>query len=409
MNRPDKPRLRYFANSPGQRHIAEHDHYLYQPPEPRYRFNVIGTGTIGQEHMRVAALHGLARIHGVFDTQALSGDVAIEQYRALTGHAPKRHDSLESVCNDPDADALIVATPNFTHLDVVRTAAAAGKPILLEKPMATTLPDCVEIARLARAAGAPVQVGLQYRYKAMYAEARAEALTRRAIGRLVTINLLEHRPPFLDKVGQWNKFQAHSGGTLVEKCCHYFDLMNLFAESRPGRVYASGGQAVNFRDFEVDGRRADIADHAHVAVDYDNGVRASLSLAMFCPEFTEEVVLCGDAGRLHGREVFDFQRETRSQTTLTVSHGEDSATRRMQLAYPNAIERSGHHGATYFEQLAFVDRLDGGETDAATVAEGFWSIAVGVAAEQSLQTGQPVHVDELLGGLDFDPADIDTN
>ncbi|MEO0997308.1 MAG: Gfo/Idh/MocA family oxidoreductase [Pseudomonadota bacterium] len=409
MEQPEKPRLRYFANSPGQRHIAAADHYLYRAPEPRYRFNVIGTGTIGQEHMRVAALHGLARIHGVFDTQALSGDVAIEQYRALTGQAPRRHESLKSACNDPEADALIVATPNFTHLDVVRAAAAAGKPILLEKPMATTLPDAVEIARLARAAGAPVQVGLQYRYKAMYAEARAEALARRALGRLVTINLLEHRPPFLDKVGQWNKFQAHSGGTLIEKCCHYFDLMNLFAEGRPGRVYASGGQAVNFRDFEVDGRRADIADHAHVIVDYDNGVRANLSLAMFCPEFTEEVVLCGDKGRLHGREVFDFQREPRSRTTLTVSHGENAATRNMQLAYPDAIERSGHHGATYFEQLAFVDRLDGKETDAATLAEGFWSIAVGAAAEQSLQTARPVGIDELLADLGLDTADIDPN
>ena len=51
-----KMRLRGFENAPGQRHVSEDDRYLYRQEEPRYRFVVIGTGTMGQEHMRVAAL-----------------------------------------------------------------------------------------------------------------------------------------------------------------------------------------------------------------------------------------------------------------------------------------------------------------------------------------------------------------
>ena len=84
--------------------------------------------------------------------------------------------------------------------------------------------------------------------------------------------MLEHRFPFLDKVGQWNKFDANTGGTLVEKCCHYFDLMNLFADARPVRVFANGNQSVNFKDFERDGKSADCLDQANVLVDYANGV-----------------------------------------------------------------------------------------------------------------------------------------
>ncbi|MFL2495511.1 MAG: Gfo/Idh/MocA family oxidoreductase [Porticoccaceae bacterium] len=94
-----------------------------------------------------------------------------------------------------------------------------------------------------------VQLGLQYRYKSQYVEALHELKQRKSLGSLKTISVSEHRPPFLDKVDQWNKFNQNTGGTLVEKCCHYFDLMNLMADAAPIRVYASGGQAVNFADF----------------------------------------------------------------------------------------------------------------------------------------------------------------
>ena len=86
------------------------------------------------------------------------------------------------------------------------------------------------------------------------AVAAQQTLERDAIGEIKTISILEHRIPFLDKVNQWNKFSKYSGGTLVEKCCHYFDLMNLFAQSRPVSVFASGSMAVNFIEFEGTGR-----------------------------------------------------------------------------------------------------------------------------------------------------------
>ncbi len=76
--------------------------------------------------------------------------------------------------------------------------------------------------------------GKQHLY--LYVEAIHEALQRRTIGDIKTISIMEHRFPFLDKVKQWNKFSKYSGGTLVEKCCHYFDLMNLFAGARPVSV-----------------------------------------------------------------------------------------------------------------------------------------------------------------------------
>ncbi len=391
----EKPRLRFFEESPGQRHIQPGDKYLYSRAEPAHRVNVIGTGTIGIEHMRVATLLGRVAIHGIYDPQRESMAVATEEFARHSDAQLRHYDSLEQACND-DADALMICTPNYTHIDVFETAVQSGKPIFLEKPMATTLADARRICELADQHPGFIQVGLQYRYKAAYIEARHEALSRQTLGNVRMLSMSEYRPPFLDKVGQWNKFNEKSGGTLVEKCCHYFDLLTLFAQGRPSRVYASSGQAVNFTDFEYDGQSSDIDDHAFVIIDYDNGVRASFTLNMFCPHFYEELIICGDRGRLTASERFDFQTDDVARSEVAIELGETGASRRIDVGYTNAVEQSGHHGATWFEHVAFADHLDGQPVDSATPAEGLWSIVIASAAQQSSSTGQPVDVDKLI-------------
>ncbi len=363
-----------FARSPIFAYIPAEDRYLFAPGEERYRFNVIGAGVNGQEHIRVTGMEGRAVIHGVYDPNPLSimGAQGMHAQFRPGGQKLVVYDSLEAACNDPAVDGLIIATPNFSHLDVVRVAAASGKHILLEKPMATTVCDAHAIMRLAEAHPAVFQIGLQYRYKPIYVEAIHEALERKTIGDVKTITILEHRFPFLDKVKQWNKFSKYSGGTLVEKCCHYFDLMNLFAQTRPVSVYATGSAAVNFL------------------------VSASFNLCMFSPMFYEEMVLCGDDGRLKVSENEDFLPGGQPDTYMEVKCGDRKPTRTGSPCYPAFIQSSGHHGATYFEHVSFIDNIEGKQTASATAAEGFWSIVVGAAAEQSVRTGQPVLIDELL-------------
>ena len=399
-----KMRLRGFENASGQRHVSEDDRYLYRREEPRFRLVIIGTGTMGQEHMRVAALLGRARIHGIYDTQSLSMDTAEANFLPLQSQPLVRYNDLSSACNDPAADALLICTPNHTHFDVLRTAMQSNKPIFLEKPMATELQDAAEIVRADEAYESFIQIGLQYRYKPQYLEAFREALDNRALGQIKTVSVSEYRPPFLDKVDQWNKFARLSGGTLVEKCCHYFDLINLLAEARPQRIYASGGQAVNFVDFERNGVKSDIDDHAFVAIDYANGVRASFTLNMFCPDFAEELIVVGDAGRLKAEEYHDIHRSGSGNASLIIKLGENGLSKTSDLTYPRAIEQSGHHGSTYFEHIALMDRLEGKEVDSATPRQGMWAMVVASAAQQSLALGRPIDVDRFI--LDHDLASL---
>jgi predicted dehydrogenase len=200
----------------------------------------------------------------------------------------------------------------------------------------------------------------------------------------------------LDKVGQWNKFSKYSGGTLVEKCCHYFDLLNLFAQAKPVSVFATGSMAVNFIDFEYGNEKSDIIDNALVTAIYENGVRASFNLCMFAPMFYEELIVCGDEGRLKASENRDFLPEPRPKTRLEIMQGETRPSRISTPSYPAFIEESGHNGATFFEHLYFVDNIEGKKTNTATIGEGFWSVVVGVAAEESVKSGQVVNIEALL-------------
>jgi myo-inositol 2-dehydrogenase/D-chiro-inositol 1-dehydrogenase len=89
-NDKTKPRLRFFENAAGQQHIPEKDKYLYAVTPPTHRLAIIGTGTIGQEHMRVARLLGRAAVHGIFDSEQRSIDVALANFAALEAESTRR-------------------------------------------------------------------------------------------------------------------------------------------------------------------------------------------------------------------------------------------------------------------------------------------------------------------------------
>ena len=230
------------------------------------RILLVGAGMMGREHLRVSSLLGWSSVHGIFDPDERSVQQALADVKRLSNTSLEVYPDLETACSDESIDAIFICTPNHTHRGLLEIAISSGKPILLEKPIATTLLDAAEIIALTREYPTFLQVGMQYRYKAQYVDAFHEVKKLGTVGSVKTITMCEYRPPFLDKVQQWNKFHRLSGGTLVEKCCHYFDLINLMAESRPVSVYASGGQSVNFLDFKWEGIASDIDDHAMVII-----------------------------------------------------------------------------------------------------------------------------------------------
>ena len=188
---------------------------------------IFGVGCIGQEHISNLLLlssperedGGLARIHSVADPDEGSRKSAApllpSDVKVFTDH--------RALLTDPSAasiDAIIIATPNFNHIDVLRDVFKLSKAhILVEKPLCTTVEDCLAVSALMDESSDPIDsrlgkrlvwVGMEYRFIPSISRLIDEA-DRGTVGKAHMLSIREHRFPFLAKVGQWNRFNATSG------------------------------------------------------------------------------------------------------------------------------------------------------------------------------------------------------
>jgi myo-inositol 2-dehydrogenase / D-chiro-inositol 1-dehydrogenase len=358
------------------------------------RDGFIGLGMMGREHVaNVLALPGAVAVAGV-DPHLPSRQAT----SALAGDDFVLHDDVESMLVADDIDAVVISTPNHTHRDVLDGLWGRELHLLVEKPLATTIEDCVHVAAAAADHPGVVQMGLEYRFMPPVAQF-LETVAGGATGEVRTMSVREHRFPFLTKVGDWNRFTANTGGTLVEKCCHFFDLMNLVMPGVPERVMASGGQAVNHLEERYGGVAPDVLDHAFVIVDYSRGGRAALDLCMFAEgsRWEQELVVVGDAGKVeaHLPNFMELARGRRSELVVGSRAEGWPVTEQHSDTGPPVGYAGAHHGASYLEHVAFVAAIRQGGPPAVTLEEGVRSVAVGVAAHRSIDEGRPVHLDEL--------------
>jgi myo-inositol 2-dehydrogenase/D-chiro-inositol 1-dehydrogenase len=361
------------------------------------RYGIIGCGSMGREHIEnIKALNG--HVTAIADPHAASREAAL----ALLPQTPRVFEHHQPLLDSGVCDAVVIATPNFTHIDMMRAALETDLHILIEKPLVTRIEDGVELVRRAAGRKGIVWVAQEYRYMPPVAE-MIRIAHEGGVGRLQQVAIREHREPFYPKVGDWNRFSANTGGTLVEKCCHYFNLMDHILREKPVRVFASGGQRVNHLDEEYGGRRPDILDSAYVIVEYGSGARAMLDLCMYAENSTdnEHIVVVGDEGKLeslipsltlrHGRREDWGRREVWGQPSGT---GKGVSVRRVwdtNIKYPGQ-----HHGASYIEHEHFADAIRRGMPPEIALEEGLRSVATGLAAHRSIDTGLPVLMSDVL-------------
>ena len=399
------------------------------PGQKQLRFGIIGTGCIGQEHIRNLHLIEEATVVAIADTHAPSRDAALDTLRSLGDDADVCCVSdYRELLALPQVDAVLVATPNDHHRECLRDVAASGKHCLVEKPLCIDVAGCAEAealeARVAAAAvarGAPPPlfwVGMEYRYMPTISKLIAEA-DAGVVGELRMLTIREHRFPFLRKVDNWNRYTERTGGTLVEKCCHFFDLMRRITRSEPVRVLASGGQDVNHRGVVYDdGTTSDILDNAYVVVEMASGARAMLELCMFAEssKHQEEISLVGTRGKL---EAFAPSHGVRTDDPSLTNYRRGLrnpafATGEWELTEPppadelgslheehigvdaRLLEAGNHAGATHAQLSAFARAALSGDAAAVPLSDGSKAVLLGLAAHRSIETGQPVLWSDML-------------
>lgn len=294
------------------------------------------------------------------------------------GDEPALFDSLEAFLSEGVYDAVVVCSPSDAHVEPAIGLLERDVDVLCEKPLATTLADHDRIIDAAEGSSGSCYAAYNLRSSPFFAHLKDE-LDRGAIGRPGMLACQEVRGPFKES---YHYSQARSGGALLDKNCHDFDLFNWYADADPVRVSAFGGQHVLERD-------TDVLDQATVIVEYENGVVGSLDLCLYAPwgQRTRRYELRGTEG------VF---RSPEEATTIERFASEGS--------HRTTIETVGSHmGGDYVQMHRFLSGVRGDADPPGTLLDAKKAAAVSIAAETAIRTGEVVTIDEAY---DIEPTPL---
>ncbi len=386
--------------------------------EHKLRYGFIGCGMMGQEHLR-----NLAMIGGAVAAAIYEPDSAMQKLAASFAPEATLEGSLDALLSRIDIDAWVITSPNQCHAEQLAAIVAKNpKPVLLEKPA------CVDLAgvnalqaildKASSSDGLPIWTAMEYRYMPPITKLIEEAHRAQYTGEAVMFSIREHRYPFLTKVGDWNRFSRNTGGTLVEKCCHFFDLMRHVMQADPIRVYTSGGQNHNHLDEQYGGTVPDILDNAYVVLDFPNGRRALLDLCMFAEgaRYQEELCVVGAKGKLDCKvpgpgRFWPSELGDAPVAQLTVSQrhktGSDGWTNNptitavplqtLDIPVDKALLAAGdHNGSTFYQHQKFFEMakaFKAGDKNAkpeVSLQDGLKAVLIGLAAEESAKTGAAI-------------------
>jgi len=357
------------------------------------RYGMIGCGMMGHEHLRNIAL-----LDNAAATVIVEPDAGMAAGALALAPGARVVSSVAELLAQGDVDCLVIASPNDCHFAQLQEIAAIRPlPVLVEKPLYTDPAEAQALHAFEAAYPAPVWVAMEYRYMPPIAAFASEVA--RVTGGIRMLTIREHRFPFLEKVDDWNRFSARTGGTFVEKCCHFFDLMRLLIGREAVRVMASAGQDVNHLDEIYGGRRSDILDNGYVIVDFEGGARAMLELCMFAEgaEYQEEISAVGPAGKLEARvpgpgRFWPAHLGAAPVPVLIESprNPQGSITRPVPVD-PALLDAGDHNGATFYQHQGFLELVRGARAAPdVTLDDGRRAVMLGMAAQESAATGRAV-------------------
>ena len=274
--------------------------------------------------------------------------------------------TFEKVLADPSLDAVILTTPTPTHARLIRQAAAAGKHIFVEKPVAATLAEADEVVRAVKGTQVQCQVGFQRRFDPAYAEAK-RSVDAGKLGKLTVFRGVSRdpAPPPLD-------FLKTSGGLMVDLGIHDLDTMRfLVGEVAEVRAVGAVQRLPELGAFGL-------FDSAVATVRFENGALGTLELGLHTAYGHEIRADLGDLGRLH-LEMDSPLHLTRYTAEGAVRRGPQGFEERFFAAY-------------VAEFRAFAACLLGGRPVYPDAEDATKTLKLALAAQHALETGRTVKV-----------------
>ena len=302
--------------------------------------------------------------------------------KALVGDHLLTFENWRDVLRIKSLDAVIVALTNDQHHAAAMAALNSGRHVLCEKPLGLTIPECDDIIGASQAAGKVLQVGHEMRFQRLYQRMKS-LIEDGGVGDPRIMWCREYRGPM--RPG-WRSSEELTGGLLLEKNCHHFDLFNWMLGSKPSRVAAFGG-----RDVLTD---RELLDNAQVLVEYESGRRATLEICLFAPTGGDcEIGMVGSNGRI----------DTKNQA-IHLSYHRFIPPEHLDEQVPDPDEEarftdaSGRVDRGIGSELAhFIDCCLTGATPLNDGPSARLNVAVCLAAQESIRRGEVVTIAEILG------------
>ena len=201
--------------------------------EPELRVAIIGCGFQGAFHA-----DAFNKVRGARVTVCADADpVAATELAARYEDCAATTDWVGTI-EDPLVDAVVIATPTHTHHEMAMVAAGSAKPMLLEKPMATSVDDCLMIESATNASGSLLMMGFKFRF------APAVLRAKKAVpeGQILSGHTLYDSGQI---TSTWVSEPEKSGGRVTSSLVHTVDLLRFLTSSEPVRVAAESTDSLD--------------------------------------------------------------------------------------------------------------------------------------------------------------------
>ncbi|MGV2983290.1 Gfo/Idh/MocA family protein [Microbacterium sp. AGC85] len=210
----------------------------------RRRYALVGTGSRAQMYLdAIATTHAdVAQLVAWSDTNPGRAQWSSERHPALGSPAWFAPDDLADAVRTHRVDRVIITSPDFTHADHIVTALDAGADVVVEKPLTIDEEGVRRIAEAVERTGRDVTITFNYRYSPRNTELK-RVIAAGEIGEVTGIHFewVLDTAHGADYFRRWHRIKEKSGGLLIHKSSHHFDLVNWWTADVPARVFASGG------------------------------------------------------------------------------------------------------------------------------------------------------------------------
>lgn len=319
---------------------------------------------------RIAGVHATAISSNPGSTLVAVSDKFPEAAQKLAAQYGCEARETDAILNDPDINAVLIATSTDTHSDLIERAVAAGKAVLCEKPVDLSLERAK--ACLKNVNGKPVMIGFNRRFDPNFGALKA-ALNNGEIGKaeLLSITSFDPAPPPVSYI-------KVSGGLFRDMMIHDFDMANFIMGEAPVSVSAFGSSIVD----AAIGEAGDV-DTAVVTLTYADGRIAVIKNSRRAVYgYDQRVELLGSEGLLQAQNM--LENTVVKSTTAGVTG-----------AKPTYFFLERYMPAYAAEWAAFVDAVNGGTALPVTLGDGVAALAMAEAATRSVKEGRPIKLSEV--------------